>query len=221
MVISYIRPDKHFYGAFEQLKLINSYAEQNGLQVGNEFIDQTSQSRRISERTEVVEYLRSYKDSDLLISDIWVLSSNIEDLTQMCTCLLKNNMRIHVINASVIIDRNSDVMLVLGIIDQLRQVLENKEKKVIGRPKGSRSSSKFDKYLDAIIHYLREDKSVSEMARVLKVSRSSLKDYIESRELKEVAKGTMVLESPENAEEKVISTIKCPLADKTEMEELQ
>lgn len=220
MVISYIRPDKHFYGAFEQLKLINSYAEQNGLQVEDEFIDQTSQSRRISERAEVVEYFRTHKNSELLISDIWVLSSNIEDLTQMCSCLLKNNVRIHVVNASIVIDRDSDVMLVLGIIDQLRQILENREKKVIGRPKGSRSSSKFDKYLDAIIRYLREEKSVSEMARILKVSRSSLKDYIESRELKEVAKGTLALETPDNAEEKVISTIKCPLADRTKKEEV-
>lgn len=48
------------------------------------------------------------------------------------------------------------------------------------------------------------------MARLLGVSRSSLKDFIESRELKEVALGSLVYELQENAEEQVISTITCP-----------
>ena len=67
---------------------------------------------------------------DLLISDAWVLSSTIQDLLQMFACLLKNEMRIHIVNSGVMIDKNSDVMLVLGIIDQLRQELEGREKEV-------------------------------------------------------------------------------------------
>lgn len=48
------------------------------------------------------------------------------------------------------------------------------------------------------------------MARLLEVSRSSLKDYIESRELREVAFGSLVYEMPTDAEEQVINTITCP-----------
>jgi len=210
MAISYIRPDKYFDGAFEQLKSINAYATASGIDISDEFVDHTSQNNTLGAREAVVTYFKSNQNRDLLISDVWVLSSNITDLLQMFACLLKNNMRLHVINAGVVIDQKSDVMLVLGIIDQLRQVLESREKKMIGRPKGSRSSSKFDPYLDQIIGFIRENVSVSAMAREMNVSRSSLKDYIESRELKEVAKGLVTLDVPVDAEERVIGTIVCP-----------
>jgi len=218
MAISYIRPDKYFDGAFEQLKSINAYAQASGIDITEEYVDHTSQNNTLDEREDVVKFFRSNQGRDLLISDIWVLSSNITDLLQMVACLLKNEMRIHVISAGVVIDKNSDVMLVLGIIDQLRQVLEGREKKMIGRPKGSRSSSKFDPYLGQIIGYIRDNMSVSAMAREMKVSRSSLKDYIESRELKEVAKGLVTLDIPVDAEQKVIGTIVCPHSDKIQEE---
>ena len=101
-------------------------------------------------------------------------------------------------------------MLILGLIDQLRQVLQDESKKVIGRPKGSKSSSKFDKHINEIIKYIQAKKSVSEISRLLEVSRSSLKDYIESRELKQVALGSLKQDTPQDAEDKVISTIICP-----------
>jgi hypothetical protein len=51
---------------------------------------------------------------------------------------------------------------------------------------------------------------VSEIARVLGVSRSSLKDYIESRELKEVVIGVIGIGDGVDAEAMVIGTIRCP-----------
>lgn len=210
MVLSYIRPDTSFDGAYEQLKHINSYASEHAMTIDDEMIDQTSQSKFLSERDEVVNYLRTRRDGTLIIYDTWVLSTHVTDVIQMFSCLLKNEMSIHLVKQSVVIDKNSDTMLVLGLIDQLRQTLEIEATKSIGRPKGSRSSSKFDQYLDKIIKYLREYKSVSEMARLLGVSRSSLKDYIESRELKEVAHGSVVLERSDTPEADVINTIECP-----------
>jgi len=219
MAISYIRPDKYFDGAFEQLKSINAYAQASSINISDEFVDHTSQNNTLESREDVVNFFRNNRNRDLLISDVWVLSSNIQDLLQMFACLLKNEMRIHIVNAGVVIDQQSDVMLVLGIIDQLRQVLESREKKMIGRPKGSRSSSKFDPYLDQIIAFIREGVSVSAMAREMGVSRSSLKDYIESRELKEVANGMVTLDVPVDAEEKVIGTIVCPHSEQNQEEE--
>ena len=219
MAISYIRPDKYFDGAFEQLKCINAYAQASNIDISDEYVDHTSQNNNLESREDIVTFFRHNKNRDLMISDVWVLSSNIQDLLQMFACLLKNEMRIHIVNAGVVIDKHSDVMLVLGLIDQLRQVLEGREKKMIGRPKGSRSSSKFDPYLDQIITYIRNGVSVSAMAREMKVSRSSLKDYIESRELKEVANGLVTINVPMDAEEKVIRTIVCPHADKNNTEE--
>ena len=66
------------------------------------------------------------------------------------------------------------------------------------------------KHINEIISYIKEKKSVSEMSRLLNVSRSSLKDYIESRELKQVAFGSLLPEAPQDAEAQVINTISCP-----------
>jgi len=210
MIVAYIRPDKNFDAAHDQLQLINSYAIAKDIVIDDEFIDQISQNKRLNERKHVTNYFQQNQKSTLLVYDVWVLSTNIEDLVQMFSCLFKNGFSIHFIKQSVIISSQSNVMLVLGLIDQLRQHMQNESKKVIGRPKGSRSNSKFDVYINEIIGYIKEKKSVSEMSRLLGVSRSSLKDYIESRELKQVAFGSLLPKSPENAEEDVINTIVCP-----------
>lgn len=210
MIVSYIRPDKIFDAAHEQLQSINAYAIANDLVIDEEFVDQTSQNKRLVDRTHVTQYFQSQNIDTLLIYDVWVLSTNMEDLIQMFSCILKNNFNVHFVKQSVIVTPQSSVMLVLGLIDQLRQILQDESTKVIGRPKGSKSSSKFDKHISQIIKYIQAKKSVSEMARLLDVSRSSLKDYIESRELKQVALESLKQESPQDAEEKVISNIICP-----------
>jgi DNA invertase Pin-like site-specific DNA recombinase len=211
MNVSYIRPDKDFDGVYEQLKLINGYADQKEITIQEELVDQTSQNKRIADRHEVVRFFRSLNGDTLIIYDTWTLSSCIEDVVQMFSCLLKNDNTIHFVKPGVIIDRKSDTMVVLGLIDQLRQVLQDDAKKGIGRPLGSKSSSKFDMYLEQIIDLLKKRKSVSEIARVLGVSRSSLKDYIESRELKEVVSGIIGMGDDADAEAKVIGTIRCPV----------
>jgi DNA invertase Pin-like site-specific DNA recombinase len=210
MVVAYIRPDKNFALAHEQLQHINSYAMANKLVIDDEFIDHTSQNKRLDERTEVTQYFQSHEGAILLVYDIWVLTTNMEDLIQVFSCLLKNQFHVHFIKQSVVMNQQSSAMLVLGLMDQLRQRLREESKRMIGRPKGSRSRSKFDKYIYEIIEYIRAGKSVSEMARLLGVSRSSLKDYIESRELKQVAFGSLVHEVTDDAEQKVISEITCP-----------
>lgn len=210
MVLAYIRPDKNFVTAHEQLQYINSYATSNNLVIDDEFVDQTSQNKLLSERSHITHYFQSQEKAILLVYDVWVLTTHMEDLIQMFSCLLKNEFEVHFIKQSVIMTQESSTMLTLGLMDQLRQTLQEDLKKVIGRPRGSRSSSKFDIYINEIISYIKENKSVSEMARLLGVSRSSLKDYIESRELKQVAFGSLVYEMPTNAEEQVISTIACP-----------
>lgn len=213
MIVSYIRPDKDFDGVYEQLKFISAYAVQKKIVIEEELIDQTSQNKRIVDRTEAVRFLRGLHGDTLIVYDTWTLSNNIEDLVQMLSCLLKNEMTLHLVKQGVVIDRNSDTMVVLGLIDQLRQVVQDDAKKGIGRPVGSKSSSKFDVYLEQIVELLKQRKSVSEIARVLGVSRSSLKDYIESRELKEVVSGVIGVGNDTDAEATVIGTIRCPNAE--------
>ena len=210
MTVSYIRADKDFDNIYEQLKLINAYSEQMKLSIDTEMIDHLSQSKRISDRTDVVELFRSLNNATLLLYDVWVLSTNIEDVVQMFSCLLKNNIEIHFIKQGIQVNAQSDIMVVLGLIDQLRQLVQNEEKKAIGRPRGSKSVSKFDTHLEEIVALLKEGQSVSEIARQLNVSRSSLKDYVESRELKALLLSPIRSSSSTDARALMIETIQCP-----------
>jgi len=220
MVFSYLRSDSHFNGVYVQLKMISAYAKKHDLVIEDEMVDQLSQNSRLSERDEAVRFMRSpeHQQGTLLIYDLWVLSTNIEDVVQMVSCLLKNGIEIHLIKPSIVLNTQSDIIVALGLIDQLRQTIQSVEKKMIGRPRGSRSSSKFDPHLEEIILALREGRSVSEIARTLGVSRSSLKDYIESRELKEVAMGSTFLEKVDDAEASIIETIECPQVNEKEQQ---
>jgi len=210
MTIAYIRPDKQFDTAGEQLKNINAYAISNTILVDDEFIDYTSQNKLLSQRPQVSHYFQSHNGVTLLVSDVWVLSTNIQDLVQMFRCLLKHEITVHFIKQSVIMTQETGGMLALGLIDQLRQELEEESQKAIGRPKGSQSNSKFDKYISEIMRYIQEKKNVSEISRLLGVSRSSLKDYIDSRELKQVALKSLVQKTSKEAERDVINSIACP-----------
>lgn len=210
MVVSYIRPDRDFENVYEQLKLINAYSTQMDLPIETEMIDQLSQNKRLSERCDVVRLFRSLKNDTVLIYDTWVLSTNIEDIVQLFSCLLKNSIEVHFVKQGIVINPQSDTMVVLGLIDQLRQLVQNEEKKGIGRPKGSKSVSKFDGQLDEIIALLKSGNSVSEISRLLKVSRSSLKDYVESRELKTLVRDVVLSNNGENTRAIMIETIQCP-----------
>jgi len=210
MTVSYIRPDKDFDNVYEQLKLINAYSDQMKLPIDRELIDQISQNKRLSERNNVVELFRSLRADTLLIYDVWVLSVNIEDVVQVMSCLLKNGNTINCVKQGIIINAQSDIMVALGLIDQLRQMVQNDDKKGIGRPRGSKSVSKFDLKLDQIISLLKQGNSVSEIARQMKVSRSSLKDYVESRELKALVQGVVLANNESDARAIMIETIQCP-----------
>lgn len=210
MTLAYIRPDTNFDVAGEQLKQIKSYAISHDIVIDDEFIDYASQNKPLSKRLHVTEFFQSRSKSTLLVYDVWVLSTIIQDLVQMFSCLLKHEFSVHFIKQSVVMTRQSNVMLVLGLIDQLRQILEVESSRVLGRPKGSKSNSKFDKHINDILAYIKEEKSVSEIARILGVSRSSLKDYVQSRELKQVADGSLLPSAPADAEEQVINMIACP-----------
>ena len=74
---------------------------------------------------------------------------------------------------------------IFPLLAMLREEAQERNK-TIGRPKGSKSHSKFDIYHSQIVKSLSEGMSVSALARDLEVSRSSLKDYIESRNIKDL-----------------------------------
>ena len=210
MAIAYIRPNKHFSSVVDQLKLIKSYAYANNIEITDKLIEQTGGSNKEAMRIKATEFFRSHTNGTLLVADVWVLGENVEEIVQSFICLFKNDLKVHIVEKSAVVTKNSNTIFVLGLLDTVRQMLQERKSKKLGRPKGSRSASKFDVYLEEIMNYIQEGKSVSEIARLLEISRSSLKDYIESRELKKIAKESFLLQKNKPKEQEVIHTLQCP-----------
>ena len=137
------------------------------------------------------------------------MSQKAEDLIKLINCSLSKEITLYVANPKRMINATTNIIDVLPLLNDLREEEAAKSSK-IGRPKGSRSSSKFDGYKSRIIELLKEDMSVSSIARELKVSRSSLKDYIESRNIRELVAGSWLEVMPNKTEQKEDSIIICP-----------
>jgi DNA invertase Pin-like site-specific DNA recombinase len=129
-------------------------------------------------------------DGDYLVVDtLSVLSDRAEEMIKIFNCLLTHNIELYIAGIQLHISRETPIVKVFPLLNDLREAQQAKSNQ-IGRPKGSRSSSKFDIYQTQIISLLREGMNVSAIARELGVSRSSLKDYIESRGIRELIEGS-------------------------------
>jgi DNA invertase Pin-like site-specific DNA recombinase len=127
----------------------------------------------------------------VIVSSLYILSDRVEELIKVINCMLSHNVNLWIVDKNMLMNKDTNMVDIFPLLNVLRE--EEKEKtKQIGRPKGSKSSSKFDVYQREIITYLREGMSVSAIARELDVSRSSLKDYIESRGIKELIEGAWI-----------------------------
>jgi DNA invertase Pin-like site-specific DNA recombinase len=141
----------------------------------------------IEERKDFETFLKSLSSGEhtVIVSSLATLSTRVDELIKIIGCVLSHHVNLWVCSSNVLINRESSIVDVFALLEEQR--VEPKDKTVqIGRPKGSKSGSKFDVFHGRIIELLSQKESVSAIARELSVSRSSLKDYIESRGLKEL-----------------------------------
>jgi DNA invertase Pin-like site-specific DNA recombinase len=181
-----------------QQNAIIKYAKHSNISLDSTEIEGSDSSKMLEEKQELKGFLRSLNENDnLLIYDLWVFTEDVGELTKILECLLVRNISIFICNLNFTIEVNTPALEVLTILAQYREknLVKNKEN-VQGRPKGRMSKSKFDNQRTEIIKYLEDGDSVSQIARTLSVSRTSLKDYINSRGLKDLvaAKKTLLTE---------------------------
>ncbi|MFP4486215.1 MAG: hypothetical protein ACLFOC_04595 [Campylobacterales bacterium] len=198
-----------------QEECIRDFALKYNIKVDDFYFDFSPSSSTLEQRAETKEFIRGLKDGvHVYVYDFWVLSNRAGELIKLFTCMLKKDAKIYNCVKDVVIDKNSPSLLSLGLLDEFREGSMSKFSTLkTGRPKGSISRSKFDKYKDEIVDALREGVSISQIARDLKVNRSSLKDYIYSRSLKELSLGEESGSKPikrELSNSRVLSSIKCP-----------
>jgi DNA invertase Pin-like site-specific DNA recombinase len=173
-----------------QQKQILKYAHHHSIKVDTTEIENSHCDVILEERKEFKGFLRSIDDgSNLIIFDLFTFSKNIEELIKIFECLLTRSIAIHVVDLNVIIDVDSKPLVLLQLFSKQKELSENIEKeKTQGRPKGRMSKSKFDIYRPKVIALLENRTSISEIAKILGISRTSLKDYVNSRGLKDLVK---------------------------------
>jgi len=182
-----------------QQKQILKYAHHHDLVIDTTEVENSDPTLELEERKEFKGFLRSLSKNDhIIIFDLLTFSNNVEELVKIFECLLTRSISIHIADANVCIHVDSKPLILLDLLVKQRELNKNIDKeKAQGRPKGRMSKSKFDTYRPQVIELLENRTSISEIAKILHVSRTSLKDYVNSRGLKELvkAKATLLLSS--------------------------
>jgi len=187
VIIAYLRGRNRNFSISWQQEYLIKYALNKGIAIDLTEIDDDPFSTVLEERSTLLNLLHTLKSGDrILIYDLWVLSKKVGELTKIFDCILKNDIGIIVSKQDMVIDKDIPLKTVISLLSTQREQNLQSRKRVMGRPKGSFSRSKFDPYKTRILEMLMQEMSVSEIAKKLGVSRSSLKDYINSRSLKEI-----------------------------------
>ena len=173
----------------EQQQSILKYATAHGIAIHSTEIETSDSNLPLEERKEFKGFLRSLNDNEsLLVYGLWALSLHVDELVKIFECLLKRNIALHVCSTDEVISNDLPVVHTLSVLVRIRdEKIHPKPEAIQGRPKGRMSKSKFDIYRPKVIAMLEDGASVSQISKALQVSRSSLKDYINSRGLKELA----------------------------------
>ena len=192
MVYAYMRQVPGFPHLTRQQSDILSFSLRQGLKIDKEVVEYATKNLLLDERKDFEEFLKTMKEGNtVVVSSLFVLSDKVEELIKVINCMLSHSVDLWIVDSNILMNTETNMVEIFPLLNELRQ--EEKEKtNQIGRPKGSKSSSKFDVYQREIINYLREGMNVSAIARELDVSRSSLKDYIESRGIKALVEGSWI-----------------------------
>lgn len=188
MIYAYLRAQNIRYSIASQEKSIDDFASKNGLSIDEKEVEISSYTKPLDEREDFKTFLHSLNNNDkLFVYDLSLFSNRVGEIVKILNCLFKRGIEIYISRYSIKLDENSSAKLVISLLNDLRENFKEYRNKGLGRPKGSISKSKYDVYREKIIKYLKEGKSVSEISKILNVSRTSLRDYIVSRNLKELA----------------------------------
>jgi len=211
MNYAYLRQMPDSINMSEQQRNILSYALTQGLEISKEVVEYSNKNHHIEDREKFEDFMHSLEEgSSVIVDSLSVLSNRAEELIKIINCMLSRNIILYIASAKTKMDRETTIVEIFPLLNDLREEQKAKSNQ-IGRPKGSRSSSKFDMYQPQIISFLKEGMNVSAISRELGVSRSSLKDYIESRGLRELIEGSWMEIVPEQGLPGVDNTLLvCP-----------
>ncbi len=214
MTYAYLRQVPGAKNLTLQQKSVIGHALGIGIEIDKEVVEHSSKNRPIEERKQFEEFMHSLAAGDnLIVDEIWTLSDRIDELTKILGCMMSREINLYIATNGMLVTKETPIGRLMPLLNEQRHV-ENEKKSGVGRPRGSKSRSKFDTLQPKILQMLKEGMSVSAIARELGVNRSSLKDYIESRSLKELVENTF-LEIGKPMQTDIISDelLICPFED--------
>ena len=172
----------------QQQKHIFRYANQNSIDIDSTEIDNSAENEKLESRNELKGFLRSLDYNDtVLIYSLSTFSNSLEEQIKIFNCLFERSITVHITSINLKVTKDIGAFEIFSVfLKESDSFFDIKKTTVQGRPKGRMSKSKFDIYRLEIIGYLEKRYSVLEISRILNVSRSSLKDYINSRGLKDL-----------------------------------
>lgn len=186
VIYAYMRQYLNSESVSQQRKAIATFALKKSIHINKEVIEYTTKNISVEERFEFEKFVHTLKKGDIIVlSDISILSSLAEDVVKVVTCLISRGVEAYVASSKSSINKATTLGEFFPYLNGLRDA-QKKVSKTIGRPKGSKSNSKFDSMYSKILEMLNNGHTVSFIAREFKVSRSSLKDYIQSRGMKDI-----------------------------------
>ncbi len=211
MTYAYLRQMPDHNNISEQQRNILSFSLTQNINIDKEVVEYSNKNHFIEERKKFEEFMHSLEEGNTLIVDtLSVLSDRAEELIKIINCMLSHKIDLYIASAKTLLNKETTVVEIFPLLNDLREAQKAKSNQ-IGRPKGSRSSSKFDVYQPQIISLLKEGLNVSAIARELEVSRSSLKDYIESRGIRELVEGSwMEISQPQKLSSVDNTLLICP-----------
>lgn len=214
MVYAYMRQVPGFPHLSEQQSDILSFALREGLDIDKEVVEYATKNLDLDARDEFEAFLQTMQEGyTVIVSSFYILSDKVEELIKVINCMLSHSVNLWIVDTDLLMNKETNMVDIFPLLNSLRK--EEKEKSnQIGRPKGSKSSSKFDVHQRDILSLLSKGMSVSAIARELDVSRSSLKDYIESRGIKELVEGAWMEKDPSKDASKMDNIVLiCPFEE--------
>ena len=192
-----------------QQKHIFRYANQNSIDIDSTEIDNSAENERLESRNELKGFLRSLDYNDtVLIYSLSTFSNSLDEQMKIFNCLFERSISVYITNINLKVTKDIRAFEIFSVfLKENDNFFDVKKTTIQGRPKGRMSKSKFDVYRLEIIGYLEKKYSVLEISRILNVSRSSLKDYINSRGLKDLVETRKKLLRKEDFKSEVNSAV--------------
>jgi DNA invertase Pin-like site-specific DNA recombinase len=199
MVLGYIRVSKEDQDVKNQRHEILEYGNSRGIHI-DEFIEVEISSRKDTKARRIDELLERLQAGDLLIvSELSRTGRSVIEIVSIVNSLIKKEVRFLALKEGLDIKGGHDIQTkvmttIFSLLAELeRDLISERTKRALaakkangiklGRPTGSLGRNKLDTKVPEIMELLKDRASNAFIARRLRVSRTTLSNFIHSRKL--------------------------------------